>query len=90
MCCNIEFEFIVAQTVHFRESLRSNIGDQIPEAITPEQLLHGHTLTSINIVPHLQAVDEADLDWTPADNPLGKIHDTFHKFRKVRAALLDA
>ena len=88
-----QFEFIIAQTVSLvnkrpvalKEYLRSN--ESIPEAITPEMLVHGHSLLSANIVPHLQPVPD-DPDWSSATDPAAAIHDMYQKLRKVREELI--
>ena len=56
-----DFEFFVEQSVHlvnrhpiaFKERMRDSITDEVPDAITPEILIHGHELLSINIIPDL-------------------------------------
>ena len=90
-----EFEFIVSQTIHlvnrrpvaYRESLRDTTSTVLPQPITPELLLHGYDLTSINLIPSLQTVDlnEANIDETfsPTDN----IRDAYRKLRSVRSCL---
>ena len=90
-----EFEFIVSQTVHlvnrrpiaFKESLRDTTSELFPQPITPELLLHGYDLTSVNLIPSLQTVDldEANIDenFCPTDN----IRDSYKKLRSVRSCL---
>ena len=67
--------------------MRDN-SESIPIAITPESLLHGRDLVSLNIIPALQPIP-GDVDWnidrTPADN----VRDTYYKLRNVRAKLVD-
>ena len=61
-----DFEFLIFQTIHlvnrrpvaFRESLRdANLKEEIPAPITPEILLKGYELVSLNIIPGLQPVE---------------------------------
>ena len=67
-----EFEFVVAKTVNiinkrpvaFKEVLRDNSGDEIPEAITPEMLLYGREIISTNIIPELQPTQDSDVEWS--------------------------
>jgi len=67
-----DFEFFVAQTVHivnrrpiaFKSSLRDSSNDEFLNVITPENLLKGHDLLSINLIPYLQPdIDKGDPDW---------------------------
>ena len=65
-----DFEFIVCKTRHlvnrrpiaFKESLRDTSGEAIPDTVTPEMLIHGRELTSINVIPHLQSNPDQDPD----------------------------
>ena len=88
-----EFEFFVAQTIHlvnrrpiaFKEGLRDTVNSDIPDPITPELLLKGYTLVSLNIVPDLQSDPEPDPEWI--DNPSQKIRVDYEKLKKVRENL---
>ena len=92
-----DFEYFVCQTVHlvnrrpvaFRESLRDCISDSLPDLITPEMLIHGHSLLSINVIPSLQAVGGAGLDPDSDVDPVALINDTYAKLRKVRNNLFN-
>ena len=90
-----DFEFIVCQTIHmvnrrpvaFKEALRDSV--DVPEPITPEKLIHGHELVSINVIPDLQSIpSESDPDWQ-MDNPPQVILDRYSKLRKVRSKLIE-
>ena len=68
-----DFEFIVYQTINlvnkrpiaFKDSLRDPSVDEFLNVITPENLLKGHNLVSINLIPNLQpSITRDDLDWT--------------------------
>ena len=91
-----DFEFFVEQTVQlvnrrpiaFKEGLRDSITDEVPDAITPEILIHGHELLSINIIPDLQSNPDEDLNWT-ADDHVSKVLDKYKKLRNVRSRLND-
>lgn len=91
-----DFDFIVSQTVHlvnrrpvaFRESLRDCSTVDLPEPITPELLIHGHNLLSINLIPSLQVIDEDDFDQSGDFDPIAGIRNTYSKLCKVRSNLL--
>mgnify|MGYP000226994671 CR=1 FL=1 len=68
------FEFLIAETVHlanrrpiaFKNALRDcSANDFIPHAITPEILIRGHELVSVNIIPDLHGHELEDPDWSP-------------------------
>ena len=58
--------------------MRDSITDELPDAITPEILIHGHELLSINIIPDLQGNPDEDLNWT-ADDHVSKVLDKYKK-----------
>ena len=69
-----DFEFTICQTVHFinrrpvafREALRDNsVWDSVPTAITPERLIHGYDLISVNIIPDHQINPDLDEEFVP-------------------------
>jgi len=89
-----DFEFFVSQVVHivnrrpiaFKEGLRDTSGDIVPDTITPELLIHGRKLLSINVVPSLQPVDDScDSDFNV--DPIDAVHKTHSKLCRVRANL---
>ncbi len=90
-----DFEFIISQTVHltnrrpiaFKESLRSNTINDLPEPITPELLLKGHNLVSLNIIPGLQPDPDPDPSWKLS--PVDKARSSFKNLRKVRERLIE-
>ena len=90
-----DFEYIICQTVHlvnrrpisFKESLRDCSGSELPCAITPENLLRGYDLISLNINPELQPHDELDPDWKVSSNT--SLNDSYSTLRKLRASLLE-
>ena len=89
-----EFEFIIAQTVHlvnrrpiaFKEALRDSIGDDIPEAITPEMLVHGFALASVNVIPELHM--DSEESWNPEDCSVSGIKKDYKQLTKIREALV--
>ena len=90
-----DFEYIVCHTVHlsnrrpiaFKESLRDGNLASVPEPITPELMIKGYELTSLNLIPELQSVPDVDPDWLDDSNPSQQIKDEFMKLRKVRNTL---
>lgn len=93
----LDFEFIIFQTIHlvnrrpiaFKDSLRDcNLNEEIPAPITPEILLKGYELISLNIIPDLTPIN-LDPTWSPELNPVGHIKDSYAKLRKARSKLID-
>lgn len=91
-----DFEYIVCHTVHlanrrpiaFKESLREGNLTSVPEPITPEMLIKGYELTSLNLIPELHEIPDADPDWLANSDPSQKIQDEYIKLRKVRNSLI--
>lgn len=92
-----EFHFLVAQTVHlinrrpvaFREALRSDT-DFVPDAITPEMLIHGYHLTSLNTIPDLQnSPIILDPDWNLSVTGTKQIQSDYKKIKAARNKLND-
>ena len=89
-----DFEFLVSYVVHlanrrpiaFKEALRDDKLDSVPDPITPEHLIRGYELTSLNIIPDLQNTPVIDPDWK--DDSSRSIKDAYAKLRKVRTELL--
>lgn len=86
-----EFQLLIAKVEHvinrrpiaFREILRNNKGEyDIPDAITPEMLLHGRELLSLNIIPQMQPA--YDDEFVPCPDNFKKI---FFKARKANSEL---
>ena len=90
-----EFEFVIANAVHLinrrpialKDSLRDKETD-VPEVITPEQLIHGFTLPSVNIIPSMQGTDVQDVQLDKDYDPVEKIKDVDEKLRKIRSNLI--
>ena len=93
----VEFDIIVAQTVHlvnkrpiaFKESLRETgcLSPSIPAPITPEVLLCGYELVSVNILPN--GSSQRDPEWKPDIKLTDYIKTNFAKLNKVRKSLSD-
>ena len=90
-----DFNLLMAQTIHlinrrpiaFKETLRANDPNEIlPEVVTPEMLVHGYNLPSINVIPNLQA-DIYDIDWT--DDINNNIQKDCFNLIKARTQLYD-
>ena len=90
-----DFHFFVKQTIHlvnkrpiaFKESLRNDKEIDIFDPITPEILLKGFELPSINIVPDLQR--DPDDEWLPQIDHISNIRANYDKLNKVRNNLCD-
>ena len=91
-----DFEFIIAQTVHivnrrpiaFKEGLRDSSGNDVPVALTPEKLIKGFDLNSINVIPELHPDFESEEEWL-SNAPHNIILNNDTKLKKVRERLLD-
>ncbi|XP_064093033.1 uncharacterized protein LOC135205806 [Macrobrachium nipponense] len=91
-----DFEFIVANIIHlanrrpiaFKESLR-DISDELPEPITPEHLIRGYGLTSLNLIPDLHYIPSEDPDYEHQVNPSTSIQCQYAKLRKIRSELFE-
>ena len=89
-----DFEFLVSYVVHlanrrpiaFKEAPRDDKLDSASDPITPEHLIRGYELTSLNIIPELQNTPVIDPDWK--DDSSRSIKDAYAKLRKVRTELL--
>ena len=88
-----DFDFFVQQTIHlvnkrpvaFKEVLRDDLSFDSPDPITPEILIRGHELPSINVIPSLNT--EPD-DWVP--NPtVENLRNHYSKLKKVRENLFE-
>ena len=87
-----EFEFLIAHTTHlinrrplcFKEVLRNPPTDDIPEVITPQLLLNGYPLISVNIIPELQIRPE-DSDFLLEGNQ--SIRAGYEKLLRVKTNL---
>ena len=89
-----DFIFILSQTtclinkrpIAFKESLRdSETNRDLPAPITPETLLRGHDMVTLNILPS-QNVD-VDPDWDPTSDAQSHIKSSFLKLNKNRENL---
>lgn len=86
-----DFDFLVCQVTHlanrrpvaFKEALRDGTNN-IPDPITPELLIRGYELSSLNLIPDLQPgpVGEGEYGF---DKP---IHNEFYQLAKVRKSLM--
>ena len=94
-----DFDFIVQQTIHlvnrrpiaFKESLRDmNVTECLPCAITPEILLRGYELVSLNLVPELRVDDFRDPTWKSTNvDPIKHVRDSNSRLSLCRAFLVD-
>ena len=89
-----DFEFLIQETIlivnkrpiSFKDGLRDSSGIPFPDAITPEILLHGYELPSLNVIPDLQQDPDLDPDWLHS-SPNKIIHSNYEKLKKVRSKL---
>ncbi|XP_068236952.1 uncharacterized protein [Palaemon carinicauda] len=89
----VDFEFLVCNIVHlinrrpiaFKEAVRAET-DNVPEPITPEQLVRGYELTSLNLIPNLQPLSVEDPEFDP-DNQA--ISQNYVKLCKIRQTLIE-
>ena len=90
-----DFEFLVCKTVHlvnrrpiaFKDGVRDSTEQSVPSPITPECLIRGYDLISVDVIPELQAYPE--YDWLPTDNPQSHIKSANEKLKKVRQKLIE-
>ena len=91
-----DFNFLVCHTVHlanrrpiaFKDSLREDNLNSVPEPITPEMLVRGYELVSLNLIPELQDIPDTDPDWQPNLNP-HNVKNEYEKLRKARSNLIN-
>ena len=89
-----DFEYLICNVIHivnrrpiaFKDALRENSID-VPEPLTPEILMRGYELSSLNLIPELQPVPFDDVDFT-SDVP-SVIRESSLKLCKVRKRLHD-
>ena len=85
-----EFEFVVAHTTHlinrrplcFKEVLRDSPSNELPEVITPQLLINGYPLISVNVIPELQLKPD-DPDFLLEGNQ--SIRAGYEKLLKVKS-----
>ena len=94
----LEFDFVINNVVHlvnrrpiaFKEYLRSSDpNDSLPSPITPEILLKGHELNSLNVIPQLHPLPLSDPDWSPDVCLNEHVRDSYKKLRKAREYLIN-
>ena len=92
-----DFEFLICKTIHlvnrrpvaFKEALRETRLD-VPDPITPELLVRGYTLPSINLIPELQGPpNNIDPEWSLTDHPSTIVKCKYEKLQKVRSNLIE-
>ena len=84
-----DFDFLIVHVNHlvnkrpvcFKESLRTDT--DVPQAITPEMVIHGFELPSLNIIPELQPCD-IDSDWMANIHAPESILKSYDKLSKAR------
>ena len=90
-----DFEYLICETTHlvnrrpvaFKESLRDcSIKELVPTAITPEMLVKGYELISVNVIPELVTCP-IDPEFDP--NPTSNLPILYKKLSNVRKRLID-
>ena len=88
-----DFEFLVAETNHllnkrpvcFRDGLRDSSNEcHVPKAISPEMIIHGYEIPSINVIPALECNSD---EFVVNKNSSSEIYD---KLAKTRQALSES
>ena len=90
----LEFEYIVSNTISlvnkrpiaFKEALRDGSLSDVPDPITPELLIHGYELPTVNVNPSFASECIDDPDFSAG---LERIKTEYSKLKKVRAKLVD-
>ena len=90
-----DFEYLTCKTMHvanrrpiaFRDSVRDPPLNDLSLAITPEMLLHGHELTSLNIIPDLQESDVEDPNFNPQAFESDEVRTRYAKLKSSRLRL---
>ena len=88
-----DFRFLVEEVQHmankrpvaFKNALRDSIDSEVIDSITPELLVKGYHLNSLNIIPQLQIVPE---EWRLDELNLN-INEASEKLKKSREKLKD-
>ena len=75
--------------IAFKQGLREGNLNFVPEPITPEHLIKGYELTSLNLIPNLQTLPETDPEWREDLNLAESVKDEYLKLRKVRHNLIE-
>ena len=90
-----DFEYLSCEVNHlvnrrpisFVEALRDcSVDEELPTPITPEMLIRGHELISINIMPHLTCYQN-DIDYVPGGS--NKISNAYNKLSAIRKKMID-
>ncbi|XP_068214775.1 uncharacterized protein [Palaemon carinicauda] len=90
-----DFEFLICQVrslvnkrpIAFKESLRDQDLHTL-SPITPEMLLRGYEIVTVNLIPELQPLPELD-EYSDHTSPSNLVKDKYTKIRKVRHRLFD-
>ncbi|XP_068224926.1 uncharacterized protein [Palaemon carinicauda] len=90
-----DFEFLIFQVrslvnkrpIAFKESLRDQDLHTL-SPITPEMLLRGYEIVTVNLIPELQPLPELD-EYSDHTSPSNLVKDKYTKIRKVRHRLFD-
>ena len=76
--------------VAFKEALRdTDINKTLPDPITPDCLIRGYNLVSVNLIPELQRHPDPELDEDYLVSPCDKVKENYTKLHKVRSYLIN-
>ena len=89
-----EFEYIVSRTISllnkrpiaFKEALRDASLSDVSDPTTPELLIHGYELPTVNVNPSFAGEYSDDPDFSTG---LKKIKNEYYKLQNVRERLVD-
>lgn len=85
-----DFELVVYEVIHlanrrpiaFKSALRDEFDEEVPDAITPEKLIKGYELISVNIVPE---APKSEIDeWLRSSDSLSQIRKNSQQLERVR------
>lgn len=90
-----DFDFLICNVVHlinrrpvaFKEALRDCSGDDVPSPITPECLVKGYDLVSVNVIPELH-VEHDDEEWK-LESPQDRVRTAYTQLQNVRRKLIE-
>lgn len=88
-----EFELVISNVVSlvnkrpiaFKEALRDNDIVDVPDPISPELLVHGFSMPSMNVIPSMAGDDLSDPSFA---NDTDRIRESYTKLKQVRDRLI--
>lgn len=91
-----DFQFAICQSIHlinkrpiaFQEALRETSNLKVPDPISPELLIKGRTLDTVNVIPALDGSDSGDEDYIAKFDSSHSLRHEMAKLRKVHGNLI--